>query len=108
MQDSSFGTKNRIAEFTINYNKGIVNTHEEVFKLAYNWGVITREGNNYIMDGEKFKGKPLALQVLSQRPDLQVKLVKGLRALEGTPSAKEMSEAEAEKAFENAGKEIEE
>lgn len=107
MQDSSFGTKNRIAEFTINYNKGIVNTHEEVFKLAYNWGLITRTGNNYTIDGVSFKGVAAARNAIAAHPELQVKLVKGLRALEGTPSAKELTEAEAEAAFEDAGKEIE-
>lgn len=104
MQDSSFGTKNRVGEFTVDYNRGIVNQHEEVFKLGYNWGVITREGNaKYVLNGTTYNGKPATMAALAADTNLQAYVMKQMRALEGTRSDKVMTDDEAEKAFETAG-----
>ena len=45
IMDSSVGVKNRTAEFTLDYQKGIVNIHEEIFTLGLNLGIITKPNN---------------------------------------------------------------
>lgn len=58
MEQSSFGTPGRVGMLTLDYKKGIINQHEEVFLLAYNTGVIKREGvSNYVFEDVKINGK---------------------------------------------------
>jgi RecA/RadA recombinase len=71
MKDSSCGPKGRLAEFTLNYQRGIINTHEEVFKLAKNWGVFDVTGLTYSFGGSKWVGKPQVLEALASDRDLQ-------------------------------------
>lgn len=59
------GCRNRIAEFTIDYKRGIVNQHEEVFVLGCGRGVIERPNNKtYIYKGTQWNGKPAMLDAL--------------------------------------------
>jgi RecA/RadA recombinase len=58
MEQSSLGTAGRAGVFAIDYKKGIVNKHEEIFLLGYNTGVIQREGNSfYVYKDVKVNGK---------------------------------------------------
>lgn len=58
MDQSSIGTPGRSAMITLDYSRGIVNQHEEVFLLGYNTGVIKREGvSNYVFGDLKVNGK---------------------------------------------------
>jgi RecA/RadA recombinase len=45
VEASSWGVAGRTAEFTLNYDRGVINTHEEVFVLAKNLGIITKPNN---------------------------------------------------------------
>ena len=52
---NSFGANGRTAEFTMDYDKGIVNQYEEVFTLACNLGIFERPNNRtYIFGEHKF------------------------------------------------------
>lgn len=71
MKDSSCGPKGRLAEFTLDYVKGIINTHEEVYKLATNLGVIERPNNvTHVFAGQEYRGKPAILAALQESPEL--------------------------------------
>jgi hypothetical protein len=58
MEQNSLGQSGRAGKFTIDYKQGIINTHEEVFLMGYNTGVIKREGNSIYTYGPlKVNGK---------------------------------------------------
>src|SRR5512133_665824 len=42
MKKNSLGVAGRVGEFTLDYNKGIVNVYEEVFLLGVNRGIIQK------------------------------------------------------------------
>jgi len=79
MQKSSVGPAGRSAEFTIDYKGGIINQHEEIFRLGTKWGIIERVNNTtYALAGSKFVGKPALLDGLKKSPDLQKLVIREL------------------------------
>lgn len=64
MVGSSFGPIEREARFTYDYQRGIINQHEEVFTLAKQNDIITLSGLTYSFDGKDFRGKPAMLAAL--------------------------------------------
>lgn len=81
MKDNSFGVKGRNGEFTFDYGRGLINTHEEVFLLGTRRNVVERPDNtHYVFDGRKWKGKEAFLQALKDEPELQEKILKDLRS----------------------------
>lgn len=57
MVDSSMGVNGRGGEFTLDFYKGIVNTHEEVFRLGVTRGVFERPNNRtYVLPNWPSKG----------------------------------------------------
>ena len=82
MQDSSMGPKGRSGEFTIDYEKGIVNTHEEVFRLGLNWGVIEKQNaRTYTFDGNTWTSKKDVLDAMVD-VGMQEKVLKKLHELD--------------------------
>jgi hypothetical protein len=72
MKDSSCGPKGRVGEFTLDYHRGIINTHEEAFLLGKNRGVFEMPTQaQYVFAGEKWIGKDNLLEALHQRPELR-------------------------------------
>jgi hypothetical protein len=68
MADSSLGTPNRTGQLTIDYKLGIINTHEEVFELGRNTGIIELTGNRfYTIEGVKHNSKEEALEALKDK-----------------------------------------
>ena len=58
MKESSTGVAGRSGQFTFNYNSGIINDYEEVYKLACNYGFIEKPNNtSHIYNGQSFNGK---------------------------------------------------
>jgi len=47
------GTPSKVAEFSIKYLLGVVNSHEELADLAVKYGVIDRSGSHYSYKGDK-------------------------------------------------------
>lgn len=58
MDQSSIGTAGRSGIFTVDYRRGIINTHEELFDLGKNTGIIKNlAAGSYELYGEKIRGK---------------------------------------------------
>jgi hypothetical protein len=72
MKDSSCGPKGRGAEFTLDYNKGLINANEEIYLLAKNRGIITLPVNNtkHVFHDREFNGKPATLEAIRSEPEL--------------------------------------
>lgn len=81
MKDSSMGPKGRQGEFTYFYDKGIVNTHEEVFLLGIGRGIIEQPTTvTYVFGDRKWTGgKTAILTALSEDPDLCSAILKELK-----------------------------
>ncbi len=80
MADSTMGPKLRDGELTFDYGRGVINQHEEVFKLAVNRGAVERPNNtSYVVGQNKWVGKPAFLKALKDSPELQEELMKILR-----------------------------
>jgi len=101
MQANTMGVDNRVAEFTLGYKTGIINTHEEVFKLGLKWGIIKRPNQlTYIIGSDTFKGLPVCLEAIRTRVDLQKMILAGLIEREKTAGTVEILATEAQKEFE--------
>jgi hypothetical protein len=58
MEASSLGPQGRSGVFTMDYEKGIINQHEEIFFLAKSLGIITTPNNRTYYYGDRtFNGK---------------------------------------------------
>jgi len=58
MTENSLGVAGRTGEFTIDYDKGLINTHEEVFQLALILNLVERPNNRtYIYEGLNYTSK---------------------------------------------------
>lgn len=74
MKKSSFGAAGRAGEFTLDYKRGIINQHEELFLLGKNRGIIENSGPSYTFDGTKWVGKAGILEAIKTNVGLQTKL----------------------------------
>jgi hypothetical protein len=80
MMDNSVGPKGRAGEFTFDYKKGIINTHEEVFLLGLGQGIITKPNNMmYAFDGMEWKGKEAAVLAFKDDQVLQRKVLEEIQ-----------------------------
>tara|TARA_A200000159_G_C7334465_1_gene344451 strand:- start:555 stop:1706 length:1152 start_codon:yes stop_codon:yes gene_type:complete len=75
IQKNKVGAPFRQAEYKVEYEKGIVNQSEEIFDLAIKYNIITRPNNqNYIIDGEKVRGRDAAVKYFSENTELVSKI----------------------------------
>lgn len=70
MEQSSIGAQGRSAVFTMDYQKGIINQHEEIFFLGKGVGVIKLEGRTYTFGDQKWIGKKEAALAIRDNPKL--------------------------------------
>lgn len=81
MKDSSLGPKGRTGEFTFDYHRGLVNVHEEVFRLGVGRGVIEHPNNlTYSFGDKSWKGVASMLQALAESSDLRAAVIKELKS----------------------------
>lgn len=80
VEDSSFAYGGRTAEFTLDFDRGIVNQYEEVYTLAKNYGLITCSGPWYNTEGQKFQGLVKCLEAIRDDKDLQKTLLSKVKA----------------------------
>jgi hypothetical protein len=77
MDDSSCGVAGRTGRFTFDYNKGLINTEEELFELTKNLGLVEQPNNRSYKIGEQLwtskadfinalKDETLAKQLLTE------------------------------------------
>lgn len=101
MQANTMGVDNRVAEFTFDYKRGIVNTHEEVFKLGLKWGIIKRPNlQTYAVGSDSFRGLATCLEALKTRPDLQKMILAQLIEREKVAGVTVISAEKAQEEFE--------
>jgi hypothetical protein len=83
VEESSFAHSGRTAEFTLDYDHGIVNQYEEVFTLARNYKIIERPNNVYYKYGEQqWKGVVAMLTALRDNPDFCAELLEKVKKLD--------------------------
>lgn len=90
MEDSSVGPKGRWGVFTLDYDKGIVSQHEEVFLLGTGRGIVNTEKQGYYtFGGESWHGKKEFIKALKENPQMCEAILKEVRLLDidWTPSA---------------------
>jgi len=81
LKANSCGPQGRMAEFTVDYSKGVVNQFEEVFLLGTNRGVIERPNNlSYVYKGTKWTGKPAMLEALKSDKALAATIMEEIYA----------------------------
>jgi hypothetical protein len=69
--------------FTLSYDEGIVNQHEEIFWLAKNLGVLKTENNRtYEFGNKKFNGKKEAALAIKDSPELAAAILEEVRKLD--------------------------
>jgi hypothetical protein len=79
MKASSVGAPGRVGRFTLDYRRGIVNIEEEVFLLADNRGVFTKEGAWYHFHGTKWNGKNATMDAIRADVDLAQAIITEVR-----------------------------
>ncbi len=82
VEDSSFPFGGRTAEFTLNFDNGIVNQYEEVYTLAKNYGLITCSGAWYNTEGQKFNGLVKCLEAIRDDQALQKVLLDKVKQID--------------------------
>ena len=75
MDDSSVNGRKRAGEFTLHYNKGLINKHEEIFLLGKALGLITNpKQGSYQIGEESWRGVASVVQAIKENPELQSRL----------------------------------
>jgi RecA/RadA recombinase len=77
--DSSFGVNNRTGEFTLDFEKGIINQYEEIFLLGLNNGIIQKPNNvTYQYKDKSWRGMGAALQAVKDDTALQNEILQAV------------------------------
>ena len=80
MKENSLGIKGRTGMFTLDYAKGVINQHEEVFLLATRRNIIERPNNTtYVFKDQKWVGKESMILALKESTELQATLLRELQ-----------------------------
>ncbi len=80
VKDSSVGPKGRVAEFTLDYKRGLINVFEEIFLLGTGRGVILRPTNiTYKFQDREFRGKQSILTAIKDEPALGLAIVEEVK-----------------------------
>lgn len=79
---NSIGPQGRAGVFTMDYEKGIINKHEEVFFLGKNTGVITLQGQTYSFGPHSIRGQAAFAGLIRDNPDLYNGIVEAVKKLD--------------------------
>lgn len=79
---SSIGQSGRSGVFTIEYDTGIINQHEELFWLGKNTGVIGLEGRTYVFGEHRHVGKKEFALAIRDNPELADAILKEIKKLD--------------------------
>lgn len=84
MEASSLGPQGRSGVFTMDYEKGIINQHEEIFFLGKDTGVIKTESNNrvYVYGDKKWVGKKEMAFAIRDDQELAARILADIKALD--------------------------
>lgn len=87
MKDSSLGPRGRTGVMTLDYKRGVINQHEEVFLLGVNRGVIQKPNQVTYSFGERnWRGQQAMLDALKNEKELYDDVLREIkrRDLEGS------------------------
>lgn len=77
MEQSSIGQAGRAGVFTLDFENGIINQHEEIFFLARSLNIITTLNNRtFTYNGVNYNGKGQCAQAIKDDPKMQAALMK--------------------------------
>lgn len=80
MKDSSMGPKGRTGEFTFHFRRGVVNQHEEVYRLGTGRGIITNPKQGYYQFGDQtWHGEAKCLAALEADAGLREAVIAELK-----------------------------
>lgn len=79
---NSIGPQGRCAVFTMDYNKGIVNQHEEAFFLGKNTGAIKLQGQTYSFGNHSIRGQAAFANLIKENPELYNAILEEVRKLD--------------------------
>jgi hypothetical protein len=80
MQDSSLGRPGRQGIFTLDHDRGIINTHEEIYLLGMNYGIIDNSKKGYYTVGDRsWHGEESILEAIKGEPELYAAILKGCK-----------------------------
>lgn len=83
MEKSSIGQAGRAGIFTLSYDEGIINQHEEVFYLGTNTNIIKKEGTrNYFFKDQKWTSKKDCAMAIKADPKLSSEIMDEVRKLD--------------------------
>lgn len=83
MEANSVGPAGRAGVFTLSYDQGIINQHEEVFWLGKNTGVISTPNNRtYTFGGQSFNGKKECALAIRDDAKLSAAILEEVRKLD--------------------------
>lgn len=81
IMDSSYGRRGRVGQFTLDFERGIINQFEEIANLAVNTNVVERPNQvTYAFEGETFKGWDNYIKAVETSPELQKRLMDAVYA----------------------------
>lgn len=83
MEQSSIGQAGRAGIFTLSYDNGIINQHEEIFFLGKNTGIIATTNNRtFTFEGQSFNGKKETAFAIRDNPKLAEAILTQVRKLD--------------------------
>ncbi len=82
MEQNSIGPQGRSAVFTMDYQNGIVNQHEEVFFMGKNTGVIKLQGQTYSFGSHSVRGQAAFAALVRDNPDLYNGILEEVKKLD--------------------------
>lgn len=82
-EQSSIGSAGRAGVFTLSYEDGIINQHEEIFWLGKESGIITTPNNRtYLFGGQSFNGKKECALAIKDDPALAAAIMAEVKKLD--------------------------
>jgi hypothetical protein len=83
LEESSIGQAGRAGVFTLSYDNGIINQHEEIFWMAKNAGILATENNRtFTFEDKKFNGKKEAAMAIRDDKELASRILKAVTDLD--------------------------
>jgi len=76
MEESSVGVAGRAGQFTLSYEEGLINTDEEIFRLASAHGLVDQAGAYFTINGESYQGRAKAAAAFKANPSLAEGIIK--------------------------------
>ncbi len=79
---NSIGPQGRAGVFTMDYKKGIINQHEEIFFLGKDTNVIKVTGQTYSFGGQSARGQAAFALLIRDNPELGKAILEEVRKLD--------------------------